>query len=260
MRAPERAGDALITPNGISPQDPASWTATQLARASCSGSRHDVIFLAGHFSANSALAADFTTSVLTTDLGGLARRTSPIRSCSAPAATPATTSSTRDAIPGVTLPLDWAQAFARKKATLIAGTGYQYGDTDFLEYSERLYHNFARQLRAGRRGRPSRSAKRWCRRSSTTWRRRRTSAASTRRRCSRRRCSGCRCSAVNMPAGRGGASGHRRVSSRRRRSQPVPAQLLGLQTYDLGVAPNLTPHTQTLKNVSGGRRASSPPG
>ena len=32
------------------------------------GARHDVIFLAGHFSANSALAADFTTSLLTTDL------------------------------------------------------------------------------------------------------------------------------------------------------------------------------------------------
>ena len=50
---------------------------------------------------------------------------------------------------GVTLPLDWAQAFAQKRATLIAGTGYQYGDTDFLEYSERLYRDFARQLRAG---------------------------------------------------------------------------------------------------------------
>ena len=59
-----------------------------------------------------------------------------------------------DAIPGVTLPLDWAQAFARKKATLVAGTGYQYGDTDFLEYSERLYNNFARQLRAGAAGTP----------------------------------------------------------------------------------------------------------
>jgi len=30
--------------------------------------RHDIIFLAGHFSANSALAADFATSVLTTEL------------------------------------------------------------------------------------------------------------------------------------------------------------------------------------------------
>ena len=54
-----------------------------------------------------------------------------------------------DAIPGVTQILDWTQAFAQKKATLIAGTGYQYGDTDFIEYSERLYRNFARQLLPG---------------------------------------------------------------------------------------------------------------
>ena len=33
--------------------------------------------------------------------------------------------------------------------TLIAGTGYQYGDTEIIEYSERLYLNFSRQLRAG---------------------------------------------------------------------------------------------------------------
>ena len=59
--------DALITPNGKSPQDPASWKAADL-RAKLFGARHDVIFLAGHFSANSALAADFATSVLTTEL------------------------------------------------------------------------------------------------------------------------------------------------------------------------------------------------
>ena len=41
-------------------------------------------------------------------------------------------------------PLDWAQAFAQQQAVLIGGTGYQYGDTDFLEYSERLYPDFAR--------------------------------------------------------------------------------------------------------------------
>ena len=46
-----------------------------------------------------------------------------------------------------TEPLDWAQAFARKRATLIAGTGYQYGDTDFIAHSERIYTEFARQLR-----------------------------------------------------------------------------------------------------------------
>ena len=55
----------------------------------------------------------------------------------------------RDAITGATFTLDWAQAFAQKRATLIAGTGYQYGDTDFIEYSERLYLNFAKELHAG---------------------------------------------------------------------------------------------------------------
>ena len=49
----------------------------------------------------------------------------------------------------MTQTLDWAQAFAQKQATLIAGTGYQYGDTDFVEYSEQLYAEFARQLRTG---------------------------------------------------------------------------------------------------------------
>ena len=61
------AADLLVTPANKSPQDPASWTAAQLS-TKLLGSRHDVIFLAGHFSANSALAADFTTSLLTTEL------------------------------------------------------------------------------------------------------------------------------------------------------------------------------------------------
>ena len=52
-------------------------------------------------------------------------------------------------VPGVTFEPDWAQAFARKGATLVAGTGYQYGDTEFLEYSERLYLYFAQHLRQG---------------------------------------------------------------------------------------------------------------
>ena len=51
-----------------------------------------------------------------------------------------------DVVPNVTQPLDWVQAFAQKKATLIAGTGYQYGDTDFLAHSERIYARFAEQL------------------------------------------------------------------------------------------------------------------
>jgi hypothetical protein len=140
--------DTLITPNGKSPEDVASWTAADLRARLFYGPRYGAIFLAGHFSANSMLSADFESSILTSEL----------------VASPADLVNTivfsagchsgynlidGDGIDGVTMKLDWAQAFAQKKATLIAGTGYQYGDTDFLEYSERIYSNFARQLRAG---------------------------------------------------------------------------------------------------------------
>ena len=141
------AADLLVTPADKSPQDPASWNAAQLS-AKLLGSRHDLIFLAGHFSANSALAADFSTSLLTTDLAA-----SPVDLANAIVFSAGCHAGYNlvdgDAITGVTQTLDWAQAFAQKRATLVGGTGYQYGDTDFLEYSERLYRNFARELRTG---------------------------------------------------------------------------------------------------------------
>jgi hypothetical protein len=139
--------DRLITANGISPADPRSWTADDL-RQRVLGARNDVMFLAGHFSANSALAADFSTSMLTTELAASTVDLTNSIVFSAGCHSGYTIVD-GDAVPGVTVPLDWTQAFARKRATLIAGTGYQYGDTDFIEYSERLYAGFARQLRLG---------------------------------------------------------------------------------------------------------------
>ena len=59
-RARSRPADNVAAGSGVLDRD-------QLRR-SCSAARHDLIFLAGHFSANSALAADFTTSLLTTEL------------------------------------------------------------------------------------------------------------------------------------------------------------------------------------------------
>ena len=55
--------DSLIADQALSPLDPASWTADDLA-ALLLKNRYDLAFLAGHFSANSALAADYATSVL----------------------------------------------------------------------------------------------------------------------------------------------------------------------------------------------------
>jgi uncharacterized delta-60 repeat protein len=240
------AGDALITPNGRSPQDPASWTAAQL-RASLFGARHDVIFLAGHFSANSALAADFTTSVLTHEVGAAA-----VDFTNAIVFSAGCHSGYNlvdgEAIPGVTLPLDWAQAFTRRKATLIAGTGYQYGDTDFLEYSERLYHNFARQLRTGPGVVPIGAA---LVRAKLAY----LGATSDLRGIHEKALLeatlfGLPMLGVNMPGARLPGDTIAAIAP-----APVgsgPAATLGLQTFDLALAPGLTSRTQTLKNLEGG--------
>ncbi len=137
----------LIDPADRSPDDPLSWTATDLADGLLTGERDDLIFLAGHFSANSALAADYETSVITTQLRDSTKdfTNSIVFSGGCHSGYNIVDG---EVVPGVTLPLDWAQAFAQKQATLIAGTGYQYGDTDFIEYSERLYVGFSEELRA----------------------------------------------------------------------------------------------------------------
>lgn len=139
--------DQLIAAADLSPNDPLSWTATDLRRELFDDAE-DIIFLAGHFSASSALAADYDTAVSTDELA-----VSSVNLTNALVFSAGCHSGYNivDAhgVPGVTRLLDWPQAFARKGATLVAGTGYQYGDTDFIEYSERLYLEFSRQLRTG---------------------------------------------------------------------------------------------------------------
>ncbi len=132
---------------GATPGSTCSWTADQL-RTALLGQRHDLIFLGGHFSANEALAADFTTRVNVSELAAstVDLKNSIVFSNGCHSGYNIVNG---DAITGVTEPLDWAEAFAQKGATLIAGTGYQYGDTDFLAYSERIYAEFAHQLRVG---------------------------------------------------------------------------------------------------------------
>ena len=150
----------LITPRDVSPEevrpypddptvpgDDLSWTADHL-RDELFGSRHDLVYLAGHFSASSALAADYDTRLLASEL--VASDVDLVNAIVFSAGCHSGYNIVNDhGIPGITREPDWAQAFAQKQALLIAGTGYQYGDTDFIEYSERLYLEFTEQLRAG---------------------------------------------------------------------------------------------------------------
>ena len=144
--------DSLITdqdvdPSDIGPPPLQSWNADQL-RSALLGERHDLVYLAGHFSANNLLAADYTSTMNATELTAsnvdLTNAIVFSAGCHS-----GYTIVDGHAVPNVTQTLDWIQAFAQKRATVIAGTGYQYGDTDFLEYSERLYKNVSEAFRFG---------------------------------------------------------------------------------------------------------------
>ncbi len=139
--------NTLLTPGDVAPTDPSSWTADDL-RSALLGQRNDLIFLAGHFSASGALAADYSTRLSAGEVAlSLVDLTNALiysAGCHS-----GYNVVNEHAVPNLTEQPDWAQAFARKGATFIGGTGYQYGDTEFIEYGERLYLEFTRQLRLG---------------------------------------------------------------------------------------------------------------
>ena len=105
----------LIAPRGQAPQDPLAWTGEQL-KTQFLGSRHDLTFLAGHFSAATALAADYTTRMATQDVlsSTVDMENAIIFSAGCHSGYNIVTT---DAVTNVTREPDFAQAFARKGAT-----------------------------------------------------------------------------------------------------------------------------------------------
>ena len=112
--------DTLLSPSTQSNQAPGTWTADDL-RAQLLNQRHDLLYLAGHFSDGGLLAADYSTSLLASELAtASANFTNSI--VFSPGCHVAYNTVDGDSISGVTQQPDWAQAFARKGATLIGGT------------------------------------------------------------------------------------------------------------------------------------------
>ena len=141
---------SLIQPIGDGPNKPTAWTAAQLGAKLFGATAYGIVNVNAHFSANALLAADFATRLQPSSVTALPASDTRFRNalilstgCHSgynlvdPHATPLTT------------PLDWTQAFAARGATMVGGTGYQYGDTDFIKYSEKLYAGLVRQLRYG---------------------------------------------------------------------------------------------------------------
>jgi hypothetical protein len=144
---PGGSADTLIDHPGQSDGTADNWTAGQLGDALL-GSHHDLVYLAGHFSANDTLAADFQTAFDADELDPTGAHPHALEDTVVLSAGCHSGYNIVDAagVPNVTNPFDWTQRMAEQHAVLIGGTGYQYGDSDFLEYSERLYLDVSRRL------------------------------------------------------------------------------------------------------------------
>jgi hypothetical protein len=136
--------DTLITAQGLPPS--AGWTATNLSQKLFS-SRHDVIFLAGHFSAGGLEAADYATSLFASQVVSstvdMSNTLILALGCHGGYGIPLA-----DAVSPYSPSPDWTEALAEKGATLFAATGYAYGDTVLTEYGEHLFDNYLHQLRS----------------------------------------------------------------------------------------------------------------
>ncbi|MBL9126351.1 MAG: hypothetical protein JNL97_01830, partial [Verrucomicrobiales bacterium] len=238
--------DRLITPNNVAPSDPESWTASDLESAILS-KRHEILFLAGHFSAASALAADYKTSLSASRL--LSAPDGFFRDCLLYSAGCHSGYNVvdADAIGGITPQPDWAQVAARLGMTLVAGTGYQYGDTDFLEYSERLYLYFTRQLRSGSGpvsvGKALVQAKKRYLSDTVDLRGIHEKAVF------QASLFGLPMFSLNLPGTRLPADPDAPAVTSTSGFSTAPGSVLNLRYADIGLTPSLTPHTLVLKNA-----------
>ena len=227
------------------------------------GSDHDIIYLAGHFSANNLLAADYSTTMNATEVAASSLDLSNALVVSAGCHSGYTIVD-GDGVPNVTQSLDWMQAFAQ-----------QAGDGRRRHRLPVRRHRLPRVQRAAvpglRRGAAPGGTGRWRRRrarrgqAAVPRRDARRSAGSTRRRCSRRRSTACRCRPSTCRPAAPGPPSDRRSSAARsvtrardvlglsRRPHPPPA-LAGLQTRRSSTAR----HPPSPPAGTAGRTASSP--
>lgn len=142
--------DTLIQPGtqplpSSCPTRSTAWTAGDMSQKLLSG-RHDIVFMAGHFSAGALEASDYATSLSAAAVASSSVDMSGTLvlalGCHGGYTIPGS-----DSVPNFSPSPDWPQAFAQKGASLLAETGYAYGDTDFTEYGEHLFDNYAKQLR-----------------------------------------------------------------------------------------------------------------
>jgi YVTN family beta-propeller protein len=125
-----------------------AWSADQL-RPLLLTATHDLISLNGHFNHQALVAADLTTVITRGEIlnasAGYSRAIAFSVGCQSGLSVP-----DEDALGGDTaLTQDFAQTFAQRGAAYVGNTGYGYGDSNTIGFSENLALKFAQQLSAG---------------------------------------------------------------------------------------------------------------
>ena len=149
LRGSGLAVDAdLIEATGLGPLHASAWTADQL-RAKLFSRPFDILALNAHFSANRLLAADYTTRIGSEEIDAL-----PLSLLSNALVLSTGCHSgynivDPDAVPVATQPRDFPQVLVSRGNTLVGSTGYAYGDSQFIKYTEALVSGIVRELRYG---------------------------------------------------------------------------------------------------------------
>ncbi len=149
---PGASDTQLITKDGVPTSQigtapTTSWTANRLSTKLTSKS-HQLVFIGAHFNSKVMLAADHTTGVATylttttfskeidTHLSGALVLSAGCHS--------GYNVNPADSVVGTTVA--WPEAFTNAGATLIAGSGYQYSDVNYVADSDQVYADLAKQL------------------------------------------------------------------------------------------------------------------
>ncbi len=139
-----RPGHRHVTPDTLIND---TWTADDLRAKLLGGPKEDLVYLAGHFDASAALAADNQTTVTPASCWHR-RSTSPTASCSARAAMPATARSTPTASPASPRRTGRRSLPARARRSS-PGPASSTAMTSSSSTASAIYAEFAHQLRVG---------------------------------------------------------------------------------------------------------------
>jgi predicted outer membrane repeat protein len=241
------APDTLISPQGQSPAT--SWTANDL-RQRLLGGRHDIVFMSGHFSAGALEAADYSTTLSAAEVASssvdMSNSLVLALGCHGGYSIPG-----GDAVPNLSPSPDWTEALAEKGATLLASTGYTYGDTVLTEYGEHLFDNYVHQLLVGSgpvaAGAAEVAAKKeyLATHTNLTGVDEKTLLETT--------LYGLPMLGVNMPSGRISPQSDTPIVSSAPTVASGPGSVLSLASSDVDITPSLTSHSTTLTSSPGGQ-------